>query len=284
MWLKFVFVVVALLPATSAIAQQVAYCTLQELSTPSTYPSAFVPFGINDYGTVVGYIRDFQTYHGFIRYNDGTWKIYDFPGSSATILQARNGAGTTVGEYNNQRGSHGLVLRAGSAVSVDIPGAGYLWDMRLTSINKYGTIIGSTYDFDGTVLKSFKIVDGKFQFINFPGTNFTGAQAISDTGEIVGYYEAGAGIIRGFTLANGTFHSFQYPGASSTRFLGVNRFKTIVGNALDTGGNRHPFMYKEGSFFELRTGTSIIGIVLGIDNTGRIIVADGNGAYIARCS
>jgi hypothetical protein len=64
-----------------------------------------------------------------------------------------------------------------------------------------------------------------FTTIDFPGAGFTNANAVNDSGDIVGVYRTrtATGALaapRGFLLRNGQFSTISVPGAGRTRAFG----------------------------------------------------------------
>lgn len=85
--------------------------------TAVDYPGAAVPgnywftevTGINDAGTMAGFMRDQSGPHSFVDVN-GTFTLVDFPGSASTYVYGINNAGQLVGNYNLPDGaSHGFL-------------------------------------------------------------------------------------------------------------------------------------------------------------------------------
>ena len=77
---------------------------------PGTYQGTY-PNGINEGGTVVGYLREPAGVHGFVRNPNGDITTFDAPGANATRLYAINQVGAIVGSYLDAAGiSHGFLL------------------------------------------------------------------------------------------------------------------------------------------------------------------------------
>src|SRR5262249_26034755 len=125
---------------------------------------------INRYHNVVGTARPNSggVEQGFIRYSDGTWKVYAAPNAVDTRFSDRNDSGTVVGSWFDGGRNHGLVFYNGSYQTVDYPNA---YHTQLLSINNSGVILGSFVLSDGSA-GSFLLSNG--QFSNVSCTNQQG--------------------------------------------------------------------------------------------------------------
>ena len=86
-----------------------------------------------------------------------------------------------------------------------------------------------------------------FTTIDVPGASSTGANAINDSGQIVGSFDDATGAHGFFLDVDGSFTTIDVPGASETFAIGINNSGQIVGffgalgehGFLDTGGSLH---------------------------------------------
>jgi probable HAF family extracellular repeat protein len=69
----------------------------------------------------------------------------------------------------------------------------------------------------------------RFFTIDFPGSTFTQANGISNSGKIVGSYGTAAGDLNGFLDVGGVFTALDVPGSSLTYAYGINSSGSIVG-------------------------------------------------------
>ncbi len=83
-----------------------------------------------------------------------------------------------------------------------------------------------------------------------PGANSSGAYAINNVGDIVGYfcptttctnsfYLAGS---QGYVLSKGVFSAVTIPGAAGTIVIGISDAGVIMGEYFDSAGNSHGFI------------------------------------------
>ena len=123
-------------------------------------------------------------------------------------------------------------------------------------------------------------VSYSFQTVAFPGADFTNAQGISSTGEVVGFYTIGS-TTTGFTLMNGKFKSIKFPGAADTWVFGVNSKGELVGqyqNVVAPGipGQAQGFTYLNGVFKTVNVPFSdaILTNVSGVNSSGNEVVGN----------
>jgi hypothetical protein len=78
-------------------------------------------------------------------------------------------------------------------------------------------IVGSYTD-ASNVTHGFVYSRGKFTNLDFPGSSFTVATAINNSGTIVGQYFYPTGVEHGFRDQNGKFTELDAPGAGTNPF------------------------------------------------------------------
>jgi hypothetical protein len=203
------FVLFQFLFASLICDAQTANCTNWKFfKLPASVARSTIPLGINRWGTVVGYAQDATTCcdeFGFIRYSNGTLKTYKFPHASQTQLAKRNALGVTVGWYAGA--PDGLVLSGSSTATVDYPGASAT---ALLGINYRHTIVGVfTFGDFSLPYDGFKLKDGVFTTLHYPGSMTTNPTSISNNGVIVGWYRtlSTAGIKGSYWRTSYTRHS-----------------------------------------------------------------------------
>jgi hypothetical protein len=106
------------------------------------------PFGINDFGTVVGGYYDKYRRHGFIFHN-GHWATLDYPHSSYTLLVGITNGGKIIGNaYLFGSSAATLFLyENGTFKVISIPNSDHPDFRSLNSISpKQGLILGVTGD------------------------------------------------------------------------------------------------------------------------------------------
>src|SRR5439155_1116209 len=203
---------------------QPATCTNRKFfNLPSPAGLSTIPRGINRWDTVVGYGQssDASTALGFIRYANGAFKTYVAPNASRTYLTRRNALGVTVGWYaeaSPSQNNHGLVLSGSSTATVNYPGAN---ESILLGINYWHTMVGIfTFGDFSLPYDGFKLKNGVFTTLHYPGSVTTNPSSISDKGVIAGWYQNGGyHKYHGFTLANSVYKTLDHPKAVYATFL-----------------------------------------------------------------
>lgn len=116
--------------------------------------------------------------------------------------------------------------------------------------------------------------------INFPGSSFSQAWDINNTGEIVGAYSMG-GRHFGFLLSGGTYTTIDPPGASYSEAQGINDAGQIVGWYNDGGDVRHYFIYSSGNYTSYDSPSPFsTAKFLDINNLSQIVGTHGNGSNL----
>jgi probable HAF family extracellular repeat protein len=94
-------------------------------------------------------------------------------------------------------------------------------------INDTGQVVGTYVPSAGGLDHGFIKAGNTITPIDYPGANFTQANAINNAGEIVGQHGPGGEAY----LKNGnSFTSFDYPGATYTYAYGINNTGQIIGS------------------------------------------------------
>jgi probable HAF family extracellular repeat protein len=156
------------------------------------YPGAVstVASGINNNGVIVGTYWD-QNYftHGFLLKN-GKYTSVTYRSSNFTGLSSINDSGVIVGTFIDNGKPlphiHGFIYSNGKFRRVDFNSRKDLYDTTLTSINNHGTIAGWYQQTDNSTGTAFEYNGGKFAVIEVPQSTNTGAEGISNKGEITG--------------------------------------------------------------------------------------------------
>jgi probable HAF family extracellular repeat protein len=279
--------------ASAAQAQTQASCSFSFFQTtfftpPLSQFGQFFPFGINDFGSVVG--GAFQT--GFIRWANGG---FTFP-SGTSSLTSRNDKGTSLG-YDSH--GNGIILTGTSVSSAAVTIGANTYNglgVSFVGINNWGSVVGLYGDSSGIAHGFKRWSNGKGFVLNYPASfkavnSGTFPTAINDNGVIVGFTQIP---YHAFVYHNGKWATLQYPNANSTLLSGVSNAGVIVGNAGFADGSTKGFLYKNGAFEVISppnsvgpgAGSGVIGISLG---SGLILgFADlpnsARQGYIAKCN
>lgn len=211
----------------------------------------FVPFGINNTGTVVGHVGAplqgvFRLDHFFTNVNDPSASV------GQTALIAINDHGDIVGNSFTTTGGfvHAFVLKSGVYQIIDIPGATVI---NPAAINNRGTVVGSYTDGTGTFGFLFKA--NVVQKLANP------AAGINDQGEIVGNLSSGGA----YLLKDGVITPITGPGGAAATVSAINNSGSILGRSTDA------FVLSHGVYTSIHfPASAYFTDVNGLNNNGQI--------------
>jgi hypothetical protein len=259
------------LPA--ARAQSQASCTFK-LFMLNPSGKNLSPHGINSYDTVVGQASVDQ---GFNRFSNGSLTYYSAPNSASTYFTARNDNGVNVGVYSSQSNStlaKGFMLQGSTFTSIVHPKA--VLGTTLTGINRYNSISGWYLD-AAEVSHGFKrFSNGSFVNLNYPGSQYTLATGINDSGTIVGFYADSVGI-HGFIYSGGKWAPLNFDTTNTTQVFGISNANKIVGVSTSNEPSTS-FLYENGTFkvisYPNSFSTQVAGIAANGQITGTIVLSN----------
>jgi probable HAF family extracellular repeat protein len=159
--------------------------SMQNINSPSLFPSGTEAYGINNAGEVVGtgYINS-STFHAFL-YSGGKMKDLGPSGAFQATAYAINTTGQIVGTYSLNSGASGTFLYTNGKMTTLRNPAGSSGGFGV-AINDSGEIVGSLYPSVGGS-HAAKFSNGAWIDLgNFPGAQGSGANAINASGQIVG--------------------------------------------------------------------------------------------------
>jgi uncharacterized membrane protein len=183
---------------------------------------------------------------------------------------------TTLGLFLGMAGQ-AMAQPTYSFTTLDVPGSSYNIGTYANGINASGQIVGG----GGTY--GFLLDNGSYTTLDVPGSihvvNGAGdliwspAQAINDSGQIVGYYYGGAPVYttHGFLLDHGSYTTLDVPGSTGTEAHGINSSGQIVGKYYDSAGHAHGFLLDQGNYTTLDVPGSDSTEVHGINSSGQIV-------------
>jgi hypothetical protein len=230
-----------------------------------TYPSS-----INNWGTITGSYQDTNnTFHGFLRYPNGTFTTFEAPGAdtgpfNGTTPISINDLGVITGSYADANGfSHGFLRSPdGKFTSFDVPGVGGFGSIPI-AINLEGAIVGYYSDSNFSTRAFLRSRDGKFTTwigpdactgSNSQGCFGSGASNINAFGIIAGGFEDDGGNFVHHSYvrhAEGKLKTFDVPGAGTGSYqgtgcpgcaLGLNQLGAIAGIYSDANSVNHGFL------------------------------------------
>jgi len=189
-------------------------------------------FAINKAGAIVGYYAtSSHNAQGFL-YAKG--KFTDISPTSSTGSQATgiNDHGDITGNFADAKGSHGFLLKGGSYITLDVPGAqGTLGG----AINNAGLM--TEVWLDSSFNSESSLYNGKtYKTINVPGEPDSDAAGINNLGDIVYSWEGPGDTYGGALRHGGKYFKFHVPKGDRTFGYGIKNHNVIVGAYTDDNG------------------------------------------------
>jgi probable HAF family extracellular repeat protein len=223
--------------------------TMQNINSPSLFPSGTEAYGINNAGEVVGtgYINS-STFHAFL-YSGGKMKDIGPSGAFQASAYAINTAGQIVGTYSLNSGASGTFLYTNGKMTTlpNPPGSRGGFG---AAINDTGEIVGTMFPSEGSHAAKFS--DGAWTDLgNLTGAQGSGATAINTAGQIVGtaifppiYKPFRAGKHVPFISTAGGLVNLNTLIPSGTGFtltdaVDINESGQILCDATNASGNAH---------------------------------------------
>lgn len=159
-------------------------------------------YGINDFGTTVGYYETMPGgyFNGFMM-TGKTATTIDYPGAYNTICYGINNSGEVVGQYVDTEGFYyAFEYENGTYTIMDPPGATYA---GAGAINNLGEIAGVYTDAEGS--HGFILSGTTYQTLNVPGAAYTlWGGGINDSGDVTLQWSSGTTRDRRSTTARPT--------------------------------------------------------------------------------
>ena len=198
---------------------------------------------INSFGEIVGtYNSTIGSYSQGFQVNKGTYATIDATGAVQTVVIGINGAGATVGYWNDQNYNiYGFLYGNGTFTPISVPGSLGTTPKGLNS----STIVGSYVT--STALHGFLLQGGIFTALDFPGAIFSDAHSINASGKVIGIYEDSNFQYHGFLWEGGAFVATfdlrnQILQDDSFTRLSLNDKGQIVGTYPGAKGVHHGFI------------------------------------------
>lgn len=188
-------------------------------------------YGLNGNGDIVGhYLAKDGSGHGF-KLSGGSVTAIDYPGAQDTEAFGIDNSGQIVGTYADATGRHGFFLDGTKFTMIDFPQS---TETQLSGINNSGQIVGSYIASSGMTYGLFLngAASGMFSTLSVPGSIFSSALGVNDSGIVSGYYTDISGgdlVTSGFIAA-----PIASPEPSTTRLLGGG----LLGLAVYHGGRK----------------------------------------------
>jgi hypothetical protein len=236
--------------------------------------------GINAEGVISGSFTDASGVHSYLRFGNGSFKIFDVPGSANyTAAENINAAGTVVGAYiRSDNTFHGFLRYAnGIFTAFDPPGS---VSFQTAKINSTGAIAGAFVGADNLVhgflrysngnIVTFDAPDGGF-LTAFPSpmpsaeTAVAGSFCSDDTCSSV------RGLLR---MPNGTLSTIDAPGSNyATIAAGINSAGAITGWYVPSDFSAlHGYVRtRQGKFLPIDVPGSGYTMPLAINESGTVV-------------
>lgn len=202
---------------------------------------------------------------------DYTFTTIDYPDVTYSTAHGISNAGHLVGEYRDAIGMyHGYLLYNDVYESFDYqPAVG----TSGLAVNSQGDVAGVYGEISGVNVntQAFRRVGGSYSELEpVPGSTYTQAGGINDSGHIVGSYYVNS-IDRGF-LFDGTTYTIglNKPDALHTIPLGINNGGWIVGDYV-ASGQRQGFLLVGGNYTTINYPGKPYNVALSINDAGKIV-------------
>jgi uncharacterized membrane protein len=236
--------------------------------------------GITPDGTIVGSYTGtdgFLGSHGYLRAPNGTFTVFDVPGSQGSFANAINPAGAVTGGFFGSTVASHAFLRApnGTFTTFDPLGS---TSTGAGAINPAGMVTGNFIDVTGVSHGFLRTSDGTITAFDPVGSTGTFVAGINPAGTIVGAFFTTDGFVHGFLRAsNGTITVFDPPGSGLTVPSAINPAGTIVGHFANSSGV-HGFLRASNGTITVFDApgsieTSLVAINPGGTVTGRSLIS-----------
>jgi uncharacterized membrane protein len=240
--------------------------TLPATAQPAGWSAA--AFGINDWGTVVGYVYppDDSIENGFVVTKNGEYQEFSVPWAAYTEARGINNRGVITGTaFFSGPGSAGFIYDPEAATYTEVLPSAYTETVGITTD---GHVVGTVYLDAGASGPGapagqygyLRAANGSVKYFRVNGED-TYARGISDEGKIVGYFGAlPIPQVTGFVTDVKELHSpktpaigfvaltiparkqLQIPGAIGTLPQGISIEGVVSGAFIDGSGNAHGFI------------------------------------------
>jgi len=268
-----------------AFAADVTY----RFSSSGNYPGAAFTFlqAVNCC-EIVGYYESSSASFGYLENvrQSGTGRFLNLqpPGSVNSYASGINAKGVVVGGFcgpiacNPLDADHGFTYSDGAYTTIDYPQTGAT--TAPYGINGRGDIVGGfcagpyacPVGAFARTAHGFLDRNGVFTELDFPASQDTQANAINDSGTIVGAYDVSYTGPHGFIYQNGTFTNIDVPGATFTYPDAINNRGVIAGSYQLNLDTIHGFLrYKDGTVVTVDHPNTQFSSIEGINDAGVIV-------------
>jgi len=196
---------------------------------------------INDAGVIAGNVED-TSEHGVIRAADGSFTIFDPPGSMETGVFGINATGDAVGESGNGRDAACFIRSAAGVYTIFGPTTGPRPGCDGFGINDHGDSAGIAGRSDRHVYAFLRNASGATsKFLKKSGINSGGRINNADT--VIGSIPSGNSFAGFLRTEDGTITTFHAPGdANGTAANSINDNGAITGTFGDSNNVAHGYI------------------------------------------
>lgn len=171
--------------------QTQAFTTISFPGSIDTYPT-----GINNKGEVVGHVQATTKGFGFARIGSN-YKYVIPPGARSSTVVGVSSSGQLVGYVGSAANpSQNFITLQGVFEHLTIPNAP---SAQVQGANPAGSALVGSYQPSSNVYAGFVYQNKVLTTLQFPGSSFTFANGVSDSGEVVGLFIDSSGNVHGFT-------------------------------------------------------------------------------------
>jgi len=222
-----------------------------------------------------------MTTYTFTTFNDplGTGStgimLFGLPETGTIGLGISATTGTIVGTYIDSNGiPEGFSFDGTTYTTVTNPLAAN--GTAIWGVNDSGQMVGTLSNSNNNS-SSFLDSGGQFTPIAYPSAVITYAMGLNDSGQVVGFYEAGGPtnnfVPAGFLYSNGIYTTINDPlGTTATIADAINNQGQIVGIYADSNNTPHGFLLSGGVYTTIDDPLGVNGtIVKGINDSGEIV-------------
>lgn len=252
-----------LLIVTSPLMAQGTYTQIDVPGAPST-----ICAGINTSGEIVG--RYDSTLRGLSSFllSGGNYTTIAYPGALTTSAYGLNDMGQIVGSYLGAGEAPGFLYDRTTQTfsTINYPN---IEGIAAVSINNAGTIAGFISFITGNVYGLARSAAGTLKKINVPGSSFTYATGISDSGMVVGYYVSHNRFLN-FSYFRGQYQTLQIP-ALDAEVWGTNPSGTAFVGYYNLSGKITGFSYQNQTLQSLTFPGALATYAYGVNDAGAVV-------------